>query len=198
MSESELRPSAAVRLVHTLRELIKAGPQPRIQRCQSSHNQQRIISFNSVAMSTETTPTQAQQSTPRPLHSSHTPTPTNPHAFPPTSLSQRQQDGLYPSQPPASMSQSIHQQSSLTAGTAAARRVSVQSGRSSVAPNDTIFGTAQVGVIGKTRPREVVRIERDYSMGERCQFWSGWVWELEGRVGSRRARSPSQEPTCMR
>lgn len=29
----------------------------------------------------------------------------------------------------------------------------------------------------------VVRIERDYSNGvDVCQFWPGWLWELEGRV----------------
>ncbi|GAA5955819.1 hypothetical protein JCM21900_001724 [Sporobolomyces salmonicolor] len=60
-------------------------------------------------------------------------------------------------------------------------RRSVHSARSSVAP-DSVFGTAPVGVIGKTKPREVIRIERDFSGGETCQFWSGWIWELEGRV----------------
>ena len=38
-------------------------------------------------------------------------------------------------------------------------------------------------VIGRDRPKEVIRIERDWSSGEEIvQFWSGWVWELEGRV----------------
>lgn len=60
-------------------------------------------------------------------------------------------------------------------------RPSVHSHRSSVAA-ESIYGTAQVGVIGKNKPREVIRIERDYSGGELCQFWSGWIWELEGRV----------------
>ncbi|GAA5910710.1 hypothetical protein JCM5296_006820 [Sporobolomyces johnsonii] len=60
-------------------------------------------------------------------------------------------------------------------------RRSVHSARSSIAP-DSVFGTAPVGVIGKTKPREVIRIERDFSGGETCQFWSGWIWELEGRV----------------
>lgn len=36
--------------------------------------------------------------------------------------------------------------------------------------------------IGISRPREVVRVERDYTGGEIPQFWSGWIWELEGRV----------------
>lgn len=45
-----------------------------------------------------------------------------------------------------------------------------------------MFGTPPVGVIGKHKPREIVRVERDYSVGELCQFWSGWIWELEGRV----------------
>ncbi|KAM0746339.1 hypothetical protein T439DRAFT_294260 [Meredithblackwellia eburnea MCA 4105] len=60
-------------------------------------------------------------------------------------------------------------------------RPSIHSHRSSVAP-ESVFGSAPVGVIGKHKPREVLRIERDYSAGEICQFWSGWIWELEGRV----------------
>lgn len=28
----------------------------------------------------------------------------------------------------------------------------------------------------------MIRVERDYSSGEVCQLWSGWIWELEGRV----------------
>ena len=50
----------------------------------------------------------------------------------------------------------------------------------------TIFGTAPAGKVGDTRPRAVVRIERDYSArgatSGRVQFWDGWVKELEGRV----------------
>lgn len=62
-----------------------------------------------------------------------------------------------------------------------ATRTSFHSQRSSVAP-ENVYGTAPAGVIGKNKPREVIRIERDYSEGELCQFWSGWIWELEGRV----------------
>ncbi|GAA5823469.1 hypothetical protein JCM11251_000643 [Rhodosporidiobolus azoricus] len=62
-----------------------------------------------------------------------------------------------------------------------AGRSSLHSQRSSIAP-DSVFGTAPVGAIGKTKPREVIRIERDYSAGETCQFWSGWIWELDGRI----------------
>jgi len=50
----------------------------------------------------------------------------------------------------------------------------------------TIFGTAPAGKVGDTRPRAVVRIERDYSArgatSGRVQFWDGWVKELEGRI----------------
>lgn len=60
-------------------------------------------------------------------------------------------------------------------------RPSIHSQRSSVAP-ESVYGTTQVGVIGEHKPREVIRVERDYSGGELCQFWSGWIWELEGRV----------------
>ncbi|KAH9818476.1 Golgin subfamily A member 7/ERF4 family-domain-containing protein [Melampsora americana] len=49
-----------------------------------------------------------------------------------------------------------------------------------------IFGSSPVGIIGKTKPRAVVRIERDYSAkgatSGRVQFWDGWVTELEGRI----------------
>lgn len=48
-----------------------------------------------------------------------------------------------------------------------------------------MFGSAPQGVIGKHKPREVIRVERDYTGGELCQFWSGWIWELEGRVSQR-------------
>ena len=60
-------------------------------------------------------------------------------------------------------------------------RASQHSQRGSMAQGNG-SGSAPRGVIGKSRPKEVVRIERDYSEGELCQFWSGWIWELEGRV----------------
>ncbi|KAH8925878.1 hypothetical protein BT69DRAFT_1279332 [Atractiella rhizophila] len=45
------------------------------------------------------------------------------------------------------------------------------------------FGTKPVGKIGVHKPREIIRVERDYSVGsEGCQFWSGWLSELEGRI----------------
>lgn len=45
-----------------------------------------------------------------------------------------------------------------------------------------VFGTSPKGVIGIHKPRAVVRVARDYSAGELCQFWSGWKEELQGRV----------------
>ncbi|GAA5916386.1 ERF4 family protein [Sporobolomyces salmoneus] len=59
--------------------------------------------------------------------------------------------------------------------------------RSSVAPSshasESVFGSPPQGIIGTTVPREIVRIERDYSSGTgTTQFWAGWIWELEGRV----------------
>ena len=51
-----------------------------------------------------------------------------------------------------------------------------------------IFGTPQVGVIGRHKPRDLIRLDRDYTAGEVCQFWSGYPFELEGRV---RPPSPS-------
>jgi hypothetical protein len=52
--------------------------------------------------------------------------------------------------------------------------------RSSVAP-ENIFGTVPRGLVGRDRPREVVRVQRDYSAGG-VRFFDGWLWELEGRV----------------
>jgi len=39
-----------------------------------------------------------------------------------------------------------------------------------------------VELIKTHKPREVIRIERDYSAGEIVQFWTGYPAELEGRV----------------
>ncbi|GAA97568.1 uncharacterized protein L969DRAFT_44063 [Mixia osmundae IAM 14324] len=52
----------------------------------------------------------------------------------------------------------------------------------SIDPYREVFGTPPVGQIGKHKPREIVRIERDYTAGELPQFWSGFPIELEGRV----------------
>ena len=47
----------------------------------------------------------------------------------------------------------------------------------------SIFGSPPAGIIGIDKPREIIRIERDYSSGTGItQFWAGWIWELEGRV----------------
>ncbi|EFP79989.1 uncharacterized protein PGTG_05214 [Puccinia graminis f. sp. tritici CRL 75-36-700-3] len=50
----------------------------------------------------------------------------------------------------------------------------------------SIFGTSPAGQVGQSKPRAIVRIERDYSArGATCgrvQFWDGWVKELEGRI----------------
>jgi len=49
-------------------------------------------------------------------------------------------------------------------------------------PEDSAFGTPPVGQIGVHYPREMVRIERDYSGGELPQFAAIYPLELEGRV----------------
>lgn len=51
-------------------------------------------------------------------------------------------------------------------------------------PPDTAFGTDPVGQIGIHHPREIVRIERDYSGGEIIQFSAVYPLEFEGRVRS--------------
>lgn len=48
--------------------------------------------------------------------------------------------------------------------------------------NMQIFGTPPVGIIGVHKPREIIRLDRDYTSGEICQFWAGFPLELEGRV----------------
>ena len=53
----------------------------------------------------------------------------------------------------------------------------------SATPGDIYFGSEPTGTIGLHHPKEIVRIERDWSAGaEVCQFYSSWVMELEGRV----------------
>jgi hypothetical protein len=49
-------------------------------------------------------------------------------------------------------------------------------------PPDTAFGTDPVGQIGIHHPREIVRVERDYSGGEIIQFSAIYPLEFEGRV----------------
>jgi len=44
------------------------------------------------------------------------------------------------------------------------------------------FGTDPVGEIGVHHPREIIRIERDYSAGELPQFHPTFPLELEGRI----------------
>ncbi|KIY66094.1 hypothetical protein CYLTODRAFT_334315, partial [Cylindrobasidium torrendii FP15055 ss-10] len=49
-------------------------------------------------------------------------------------------------------------------------------------PADAAFGSLPVGRIGVHYPREVIRIERDYSGGELIQFAPIYPLELEGRI----------------
>ncbi|KAI5120543.1 hypothetical protein M0805_000272 [Coniferiporia weirii] len=49
-------------------------------------------------------------------------------------------------------------------------------------PNTSAFGTEPIGHIGVHHPREVIRIERDYSGGELVQFSPAYPLELEGRI----------------
>lgn len=49
-------------------------------------------------------------------------------------------------------------------------------------PSDTAFGTDPIGQIGIHHPREIVRIERDYSGGEIIQFLAAYPLEFEGRI----------------
>ncbi|KAI6022586.1 Golgin subfamily A member 7/ERF4 family-domain-containing protein [Pisolithus marmoratus] len=49
-------------------------------------------------------------------------------------------------------------------------------------PPDSAYGTAPVGHIGVHHPREIVRIERDYTGGEVVQFSPVYPLELDGRI----------------
>ncbi|KAF7986181.1 hypothetical protein HWV62_38584 [Athelia sp. TMB] len=49
-------------------------------------------------------------------------------------------------------------------------------------PVDAAYGTHPVGHIGVHHPREVFRIERDYTGGELVQFSATYPLELEGRI----------------
>lgn len=47
------------------------------------------------------------------------------------------------------------------------------------------YGSDPTGTLGVHHPKEIVRIERDWSGpagGQVCQFYTSWVMELEGRV----------------
>jgi hypothetical protein len=49
-------------------------------------------------------------------------------------------------------------------------------------PADSAYFTPPVGQIGVHHPREIVRVERDYSGGEIVQFSSTYPLEFEGRI----------------
>jgi hypothetical protein len=49
-------------------------------------------------------------------------------------------------------------------------------------PVDSAYFTPPMGQIGLHHPREIVRVERDYSGGEIVQFASTYPLEFEGRV----------------
>ncbi|KAI0252657.1 Golgin subfamily A member 7/ERF4 family-domain-containing protein, partial [Lactifluus subvellereus] len=49
-------------------------------------------------------------------------------------------------------------------------------------PVDSAYFTPPVGQIGVHHPREIVRVERDYSGGEIVQFASTYPLEFEGRI----------------
>ena len=48
--------------------------------------------------------------------------------------------------------------------------------------SDSAYGTAPTGHIGVHYPREILRVERDYTGGELIQFAPIYPLELEGRV----------------
>jgi len=65
---------------------------------------------------------------------------------------------------------------------AAKRSVPVSSYYFGPPPQDSAYFTPPVGQIGVHHPREIVRVERDYSGGEIVQFSSTYPTEFEGRI----------------
>ncbi|KAJ7102507.1 Golgin subfamily A member 7/ERF4 family-domain-containing protein [Mycena belliarum] len=49
-------------------------------------------------------------------------------------------------------------------------------------PSDSAYGTQPMGQIGVHHPREILRVERDYTGGELIQFAPIYPLELEGRI----------------
>ncbi|THH11379.1 hypothetical protein EW145_g718 [Phellinidium pouzarii] len=49
-------------------------------------------------------------------------------------------------------------------------------------PDTSAYGTEPIGHLGVNHPREIIRIERDYSGGELVQFSPAYPLELEGRI----------------
>ncbi|KAJ6573922.1 Golgin subfamily A member 7/ERF4 family-domain-containing protein [Mycena vulgaris] len=49
-------------------------------------------------------------------------------------------------------------------------------------PSDSAYGTHPMGQIGVHHPREILRVERDYTGGELIQFAPIYPLELEGRI----------------
>ncbi|KAJ6498000.1 Golgin subfamily A member 7/ERF4 family-domain-containing protein, partial [Mycena vitilis] len=49
-------------------------------------------------------------------------------------------------------------------------------------PSDSAYGTQPIGQIGVHHPREILRVERDYTGGELIQFAPIYPLELEGRI----------------
>ncbi|TFK38603.1 Golgin subfamily A member 7/ERF4 family-domain-containing protein, partial [Crucibulum laeve] len=49
-------------------------------------------------------------------------------------------------------------------------------------PSDSAYGTPPMGQIGVHHPREILRVERDYTGGELIQFAPIYPLELEGRI----------------
>ncbi|KIY45700.1 hypothetical protein FISHEDRAFT_76249 [Fistulina hepatica ATCC 64428] len=59
-------------------------------------------------------------------------------------------------------------------------------------PSDSAYGTAPIGKIGIHHPREIIRVERDYTAGEMyIQFAPIYPLELEGRL------TPTQFLECI-
>lgn len=112
-------------------------------------------------------PSQGQGQVPQHQHQPHSTT-TSPSPSPVPSHSHSRSHSPHPQPQPAST-----------------RRIAPKSSYYSGPPGlDSAFGTPPVGTIGRDRPRELVRIERDYSLSPSHvpQFYPSYPLELEGRI----------------
>ncbi|KLT44281.1 hypothetical protein CC85DRAFT_283795 [Cutaneotrichosporon oleaginosum] len=49
-------------------------------------------------------------------------------------------------------------------------------------PNSTYYGQPPTGIIGRDLPKEIVRVDREWSLGDICQFSTAFPLELETRL----------------
>ncbi|EIM83321.1 uncharacterized protein STEHIDRAFT_83350 [Stereum hirsutum FP-91666 SS1] len=84
--------------------------------------------------------------------------------------------------PPTSTAEEYHTKAKDSTSSKPRRLIPVSSYYYGPPPIDAAFGTDPIGQIGRHHPREIVRVERDYTGGELVQFAPVYPLELEGRI----------------